>query len=70
MYSRRIGCVSQVRLLINIQSRLEKEIMECNQKISEMQTAVDESQKIVQERDSQVDALQKQLNTLRFAYIK
>ena len=70
MYSGRTNQNETVWISILIHCRMEKEIMEYNIKLSEMQKAIDQSQEEVKQRELQVETLQKQLNTMRFAYIK
>ena len=70
MYSGRTYQNETVWISILIHCRMEKEIMEYNIKLLEMQKAIDQSQEEVKQRELQVETLQKQLNTMRFAYIK
>lgn len=50
--------------------RLEEEIIECNNKMEEMNKAIEQSQECVKQRETNLANLQKQYNTLQYAYMK
>ena len=50
--------------------RLEEEIIECNNKMEEMNKAIEQSQECVKQRETNLAHLQKQYNTLQSAYMK
>lgn len=50
--------------------RLEEEIIECNKKMEEMNKAIEQSQECVKQRETNLANLQKQYNTLQYAYMK
>ena len=50
--------------------RLEKEITECNNNLEEMHKAIEKSQECVKQRETNLANLQKQYNTLQYAYMK
>ena len=50
--------------------RLEEEIIECNKKMEEMNKAIEQSQECVKQRETNLVNLQKQYNTLQYAYMK
>ena len=50
--------------------RLEVEIIECNKKMEEMNKAIEQSQECVKQRETNLANLQKQYNTLQYAYMK
>ena len=49
---------------------LEEEIIECNKKMEEMNKAIEQSQECVKQRETNLANLQKQYNTLQYAYMK
>ena len=50
--------------------RLEEEIIECNNKMEEMNKVIEQSQECVKQRETNLANLQKQYNTLQYAYMK
>ena len=50
--------------------RLEEVIIECNKKMEEMNKAIEQSQECVKQRETNLANLQKQYNTLQYAYMK
>ena len=50
--------------------RLEEEIIESNKKMEEMNKAIEQSQECVKQRETNLANLQKQYNTLQYAYMK